>query len=426
MTLTIGLTVLTILVLIVFSAFFSGSETALTAASRARLHQLEQQGDKRARRAGQLITRRERLIGAILLGNNTVNILASALATSLLITLFGESGVAYATIAMTLLVLIFAEVLPKTYAIRHADRMALSVAPAIALLVRVLAPITQAIDILVKAILYLLGDRGGARTQLSVTDEIRGVIDLHAREGTMRKHYRDMLRSVLDLSEVEVGEIMVHRNSMATIDADIPAPDIVSEVLSSPFTRIPIWRGNPDNIVGVLHAKSVLQAVAAHQGTPEQLDVAAAATPPWFVPDTTTLGDQLTAFRARREHVALVVDEYGALMGLVTLEDILEEIVGEISDEFDKPTTGVYPQPDGSILVNGGVTIRDLNRTFDWRLPDEEATTVAGLVIHEAQLIPEIGQTFEFHGFGFEVAGREGNRITALKMHRLETPPETD
>jgi Mg2+/Co2+ transporter CorB len=217
---------------------------------------------------------------------------------------------------------------------------------------------------------------------------------------------------------------MVHRKDIATIDADMPAPDIVTEVLNSAYTRIPVWRSDPDNIVGILHAKAVLQAVAAHQGDPGDLDIVAAAVPPWFVPDTTTLADQLTAFRARREHVALVVDEYGALMGLVTLEDILEEIVGDIVDEYDLPKTGIFPQPDGSILVDGGVTIRDLNRAFEWRLPDEEATTVAGLVIHEAQEIPEPGQRFTFHDFNFEVVGREGNRITALKLRPLETASE--
>ena len=410
------LTLAAILLLLLMSAFFSGSETAVTAASRSRMHHLAERGDRRARLVARLIERREQLIGAVLFGNNAVNILASALATSLFITLVGEGAVVYATLVMTLLIFVFAEVLPKTLAIRRADQVALAVAPTLRVVVVVLAPLTRAVQALVGAILRLAGTERADRRLLSTADELRGVFDLHAREGRVRKHYRDMLRSILDLSEVEVGEIMTHRRNMVTVDAGQPVSKIVDEVLSSPHTRVPTWRDNPDNIVGVLHAKSLLRAVQQHAGEVDRMDIAEVANEPWFVPDTTSLAEQLAAFRGRHEHFALVVDEYGTLQGLVTLEDIIEEIVGEIRDEYDMPTSGVRRQADGSIVVDGGVTIRDLNRALDCRLPDEEAATVAGLVVHEAEYIPEVGQKFSFHGFEWEVLGRDRSRITSLRL----------
>ena len=417
------LSLLGIAVLLVFSGFFSGSETALTAASPARIHHLERRGNNRARIVGRLIAEKERLIGAILLGNNLVNILASALATSMLIGLVGDVGVAYATVIMTALVLIFAEVLPKTYAINQADRAALAVAPSIRFVVVVLSPVTHAVQVIVRATLSLCGaDVGKRRALVSATEELRGVIELHGKDGEIVKHERDMLGSILDLAEVEVSEIMIHRKNMEMIEADQPPTRIVKQMVGSPHTRIPLWRGEPENIIGVLHAKDLLRAVRAHSGDLNKLNIAALVHEPWFVPETTTLRTQLNAFLRRRAHFALVVDEYGVLMGLVTLEDILEEIVGEISDEFDVPVTGARREADGSYVVKGTVTIRDLNRQFDWRLPDEEAATVAGLVIHEARVIPDVGQVFTFHDFKFEVLRRHRNQITGL---RITPPPNT-
>ena len=410
-----------IALLLVVSAFFSGSETALTAASKPRLHHLERRGNARARLVNRLIERKERLIGAILLGNNAVNIFASALATSVLIGLFGEAGIAYATVGMTLLILIFAEVLPKTYALRNADRVALAVAPLLRVIVVVLSPVTVAVQAIVRVTLRLFGveaDEGGI--DVSAQQELRGAIELHARDGAMVKQERDMLGSILDLEDVEVGEIMVHRNSMTTIDADEPSSRIVDQAIASPYTRIPLWRGEADNIIGILHAKDLLRAVRAHRGDLDELDVSSAMSEPWFVPDTTSLLRQLQAFRRRRAHFALVVDEYGALMGMVTLEDILEEIVGDIADEHDIVFTGVRANPDASFTVRGTVTIRDLNREFEWDLPDEEAATIAGLIIHEAQQIPEVGQSFAFYGFKFDVLARQRNQITSI---RVTAPP---
>jgi len=406
-----------ILVLLVFSAFFSGSETSLTAASKPRMHNLEQQGDHRAALVNRLFDRKERLIGAILLGNNLVNIMASALATGLLIGFFGEAGVAYATLAMTLLVLIFAEVLPKTYAIHNADRLALAVAPIMRLLVVVLSPVTLTIQAIVGATLRLFGVKNAVALDPNlVEEELRGAIDLHAGESEEVRHEREMLRSILDLADVWVEEIMTHRRRVTTIDAGQAPERIVKEVLDSPYTRLPLWRGKKDNVVGVLHAKALLRAVQAAGGELEKLDIDAIASEPWFIPETTDLLSQLQAFRRRHEHFAIVIDEYGELLGIVTLEDILEEIVGEIADEHDIKVEGVSQLKDGTCVVEGSVTIRDLNRMFEWRLPDEEAATVAGLVLYEARRIPDVGQVFVFHGFRFEILGRQRNQITSVKV----------
>ncbi len=409
-----------IFVLLLLSAFFSGSETALTAASRPLMHQLEQGGDPKAAIVNRLRMKTDRLIGAILLGNNLVNIFASALATSALITIFGEAGVVYATLGMTFLVLIFAEILPKTYAYRNANKVALWIAPVINVLVTLFSPVTRAIQVVVQMTLRLFGADPNFEEGLGPSsEELRGAIELHRGEGTEVRHERAMLRSILDLAEVEVGEIMTHRKNVTMIDGDEPADTVVAQVLASPFTRIPLWRGEPDNILGVIHAKALLRAVKAMEGKLEGLDVVELAANPWFVPESTSLLDQLQAFRRRREHFALVVDEYGSLMGIVTLEDILEEIVGEIADEHDIDVPGVIRQPDGSYVVQGTVTIRDLNRRFEWGLPDEEAATVAGLVLHEARRIPEVGQAFNFHDLRFEILRRLRNQITAIRI----TPP---
>ena len=411
-------TAIAIFILLLLSAFFSGSETALTAASRAAMHQREREGGRRAAIVNRLMARREQLLGTILLGNNLVNIMASALATSLLLRLFGSSGVYLATLAMTLLILIFAEVLPKTYALRHADRAAITVAPILGILFYLLLPFAILVNGIVTVLLRLFGVRqqDGGHRRRDANAEILGTIDLHAREGAMVKADRDMLGSILELEEIEVSEIMTHRSKIEMLDISLPPEKIVEAVLSSPHTRIPFWKDEPENIIGVLHAKNLLRAIHEKNGNIGEIDIAALLTPPWFVPETTTLREQLSAFRERRSHFALVVDEYGALMGLVTLEDILEEIVGDITDEHDIRTPGIRPQSDGSIIVEGSVTIRDLNRQFDWNLPDEEAATIAGLIIHEARIIPEAGQKFSFHGFRFEILRRRRNKISLLRI----------
>ena len=415
---TLWLSIAAIAVLLFLSGLFSGSETALTAASRARMHQLTRKGNRRARVVGELIDRKERLIGAILLGNNLVNILASALATSILINLFGDAGVVYATVIMTLLVLIFAEVLPKTYALKKPDRAALALAPVMKPIVVVLSPAVRLIQGLVAHTLRLFGADGIDADDLTdVSEELKGAIYMHTAQGTMVKTDRDMLDAVLDLADVDLADIMIHRRDMAMIDVSETPVEVMRQMLDGPYTRIPLWRDNPENIIGILHAKDLLKAISRADGKVDELDPLALARAPWFVPETTTLREQLTAFRERHEHFALVVDEYGALMGLVTLEDIIEEIVGDIADEHDtRNIHAVRRQSDGSYVVDGATTVRDLNRHYDWHLPEDDAATIAGLVIHSARNIPDVGEHFTFYGFEFEILRRQKNRVTSLRI----------
>ena len=408
------------------SAFFSASETALTASSRASMLRLQKQGSKQAGVVAYLLNARERMIGALLLGNNIANIGASALATGLFTAWFGEVGVLYATAVMTVLVVIFAEVLPKTIAINAPDRLSLVVARPMKFLVILLSPVLNVIEVIIRVLLTILRIPVGANQPiLSPTERLRGAVDLIHHEGGVEKHDRDMLGGLLDLKDLQVSDVMVHRTEMVMINADLPAEELVREVLATEYTRIPLWRDKPENIVGVLHAKDLLRAIRLADGDISKVDVISIALPPWFVPDLRPLSEQLKAFRRRKTHFALVVDEYGEVEGMVTLEDILEEIVGDISDEHDVEVAGVRSQPDGSVVVDGSVPIRDLNRAMDWHLPDQEATTIAGLVIHEARSIPDRGQNFTFHGFRFRVLKRERNRITALRIVPLPREVET-
>jgi Mg2+/Co2+ transporter CorB len=421
--------IVAIFICLLLSFFFSGSETALTASSRARMTALEDHGDQRAAIVRRLMEQRERLIGAILLGNNLANIAASSLATGILLYWFGEVGIAYATVTMTVLIVVFSEVMPKTVAINHPDRVALLVARPIRAFVALLGPVTLAMEALVRGMLRLVGlKRGSIEDVLTGHEELRGAVDVLHREGSMMKTDRDMFGGVLDLRELHVSDVMVHRTEMTALNADDPPQEIMRGVLAAAFTRIPLFRTTPENIVGLLHVKDMLRALDEAEGDASKIDIASLALPPWFVPDTTSLDDQLKAFLRRKTHFALVVDEYGEVMGMVTLEDILEEIVGDIADEHDVALTGVRPQADGSVTVDGSVPIRDLNRAMDWNLPDDGATTIAGLVIHEARLIPETGQTFTFHGFRFQILRKERNRITLLRVKPLPraeaAPPE--
>ena len=417
-----------IAVLLMLSAFFSGSETALTAASRGKLRAQADRGSKGAEVALKVTEDNERLIGAVLLGNNVVNILSASLATALLTRIFGDSGVALATLVMTLLVLIFSEVLPKTYAITMPEAAASLVARPIRVVVFLLSPVVSLIRLLVRLMLMAFGVRTDPDSHiLSLREEIAGALALGHSEGAVLKEDRDRLLGALDLSDRTVEEVMRHRSKIEMIDLDAMPDAILSAVLASPHSRLPLYRGERDNVVGVIHAKDLLRAVDktlrsgdGTLGALKDLDILAVAMKPYFVPETTPLDEQMREFLKRRSHFALVVDEYGELRGLITLEDILEEIVGQIADEFDIDAEHPVKQSEnGEVVVDGAMSIRDLNRAMDWSLPDEEANTIAGLVIHEAQMIPSPGQQFAFHGFRFEVVDRVENRISRLKIRPL-------
>ena len=415
-----SLDIVVIALSIVAAAFFAGAETALTAASRARMHALEMAGDNRAKLVTRLIGMRGRLISAMLLGGQFVTIGSSAIATSVLLGLYGDRGVLAATIIMTALIVIFGEVLPKTIAIAYPDRVSLLIAPLVLFFVRVFGPVVSAVEALVRGVLRVAGvslvdeDAG-----VSGHDELMGAVDILHREGEVERDERDMFGGLLELSEIPVSDVMIHRTKMRLIDADLPPEELLREVIASPYTRMPLWRGEPDNIIGVLHAKDLLRAYVAAGGDASKLNIADLTLKPWFIPESTTLRDQLQAFLDRKMHSALVVDEYGVVQGLITLEDIIEEIVGDIRDEHDVAVQGVRKQRDGSVVVDGSATIRELNRAMGWNLPDDEAATVAGLVIHEARSIPEPRQTFSFHGFRFEVLRKQRNRIAALRITPL-------
>jgi Mg2+/Co2+ transporter CorB len=411
-----------IVALLALSAFFSGSETSLTAISLARLHELERRGDKRAAIVRQLIAMRDRLAATILLGSNFAKIAASVLATSVLVRLFGPAGVVYALLAMTVLVIFFVELLPRTYAAVNADRVALTAAPILRLLVILCGPIVIAAQYVAKYGLRLFGMKTGkVDHMLSAHEELRDTIALHHSAGSVVTKDRDMLGGILNLQNLTVIDVMVHRTKMVTVDrADAPAA-IIGGVLKSGHTRLPVWKDSPENIIGVLHARDLLKEMQKHKGDATKIDLDEIISPPWFVPDTRPVADQLNAFLRRKTHSALVVDEYGEVMGLVTLEDIIEEIVGDIADEHDIVVPGVRAEPLGSYVVDGIVPVRDLNRLNDWDLPDEEVTTVAGLVIHEARMIPDPGQTFTFHGFRFEVLRKRGHQITSLRITPLKS-----
>ncbi len=420
MSIEIGLTLLAILVLLALSAFFNGSETALTAASRARMHTLAGDGNRRALAVEGLLAQPERMIGAVLLGNTLVDVLAAALASSLALRLFGDWGVLFATGLMTVLIVIFSAVLPKTYALAWSDRVALGVAPLMRVLVAVLTPVTIAMQYVVRFILKLTpSKRDDEANILAAHEELRGAIELQRKEGVVAKGDAQMLGGILDLPELQVLDIMVHRTKMETISADDPPEKVIATALKSQYSRLPVWKEEPENIVGVLHTKNLLAGLAKAGWDPTKVDIQALTGEPWFVPDATSVKDQLNGFLRRKAQLALVVDEYGEVQGLVTLEDILEEIVGQIADEHDRLEQPIRVQADGSVTVDGGIAIRDLNRHMDWNLPDEDASTIAGLVVHEAQSIPEPGQAFTFHGYRFEILRRARNRITSVRVRPL-------
>ena len=410
-------TIIAIIIFLLLSAFFSGSETSLTGASKIRMHQLTKEGNKRASIVNKLISNREKLIGAILLGNNLANILATSLATSICIMLFNDKGVAYAVLLMTVLILIFSEILPKTYAIANTDKSALRVAKILLPIVYILAPITSFIQFIVRKILLLFDIDISKQTRvLSPQDEIRGAISLYHKEGSFIKDEKDMLGSILDLPEVQVSEIMIHRKNIFMLNIDELSINSINKIQNSPYTRIPVWETQQENIIGFLHIKDILKSVIVNTKLKKNIDFRNLLLKPWFIPETTTLKEQLKTFLEKRRKLAFVVDEYGLLMGLITLKDIIEEITGDITDEHDIKFQDVKKENDSSYIVKGTVSIRELNRELEWNLPDEEAATIAGLVINESQSLPEVGQKFSFYNYKFEILKKYKNQITLIKI----------
>ena len=407
---------ISILLLLILSGFFSGSETALTASTRSRLTGLSNKGHKNAKTAIELLNKKESLIGAILLGNNLVNILASALATSLSIKIFGDTGVAYAVIIMTALIVIFAEILPKTYALTNSEKLALTVSPIFRPIVYLLWPVTWMMEKIVFFILSIFKIKLEKNMRvLSVEDEIRGTLDLHHKEGRLYKSDKDMVTGVLDLAEVTVEDVMVHRSNMFTVNIDDDPKKILNSVINSSFTRIPVWQNNDENIIGIIHSKHLLKIMSQNRDITRS-DMMQSLIKPLFIPETTSLKEQLKMHLNTKKKLAIVVDEYGVLMGMISLEDIMEEIVGDITDEIDEGLTTVVKNEDGTLTINGGTEIRDINRIYNWDLPEEEANTLSGLIIHESRSFPTEGQVFNYYGFIFEILEVKDNLIHKIKV----------
>lgn len=411
------LSITVIFMLVLFSAFTSASEVAVLASSRVRLYHLTKKGNTKASIILNLQTHIGGFIGSVILLNTWFNTLVTALSTGIMTYLFGPIGALYAALLIGALITIYGEVVPKMYVYTCPERVAIAFAPLFKPLLKVMMPLTKTINFIGHGFLHLIGIHVKRDlAEVATAEELRGAIELHTPSSSEEK---SMLRSILDLTAVEVTEVMHHRKSMFMINIDTPNQEIVDQVLKSPYTRIPLWQENPENIIGVLHAKDLLRAVQAHKGDIEKLNIMDIASPPWFIPETTTLISQLAAFRERREHFALVIDEYGGLQGMITLEDILEEIVGEIVDEHDVEIPGVRIVADGTYIIDGTVTLRDLNRQFGWDLPDEHASTLAGLILHETREIPEVGQSFMIHHCRMDILRRLRHQITLLRL----TPP---
>jgi len=406
--------------LIILSAFFSGSETSLTSASKPRMHNLARTGKKNAKIFEELFKNKEMLICTILFANNLVNILASAIATKILIELTNNEGVLYATIIMTLMILIFGELIPKTLALSKADQFALKIAPMFRVLVYILYPLTVTLNFVATLILKIFGVNYLNFKKEEVSEkreeELRGAIDLHGEDSS--KDEKNMLKSILDLDDITVGSIMIPRKDIFSLPSNIKYNELITKLNNSPHSRIPIWEKNPENIIGIFHIRKLIEIKADDF---KSFNIKSLCQKPWFIPESTRLDNQLLEFKRRKEHFSIVLDEYGEFLGIVTLEDIIEEIVGEIDDEHDvlkisKAAEDIKAISSKSYLVKGNVTIRELNKELNINIPVSNASTVAGLVLYESRTIPKKGQIFSFFDLKFEILSKKNNQITLLKI----------
>ena len=406
--------------LIILSAFFSGSETSLTSASKPRMHNLARTGKKNAKIFEELFKNKEMLICTILFANNLVNILASAIATKILIELTNNEGILYATIIMTLMILIFGELIPKTLALSKADQFALKIAPFMRILVYILYPLTVTLNFIATTLLKIFGVNYLNFKKEEVSEkreeELRGAIDLHGEDSS--KDEKNMLKSILDLDDITVGSIMVPRKDIFSLPSNIQYNELITKLNNSPHSRIPIWEKNPENIIGIFHIRKLIEIKADELKT---FNIRSLCQKPWFIPESTRLDNQLLEFKRRKEHFSIVVDEYGEFLGIVTLEDIIEEIVGEIDDEHDvlkisKAAQDIKSISGRSYLVKGNVTIRELNKELNINIPVSNASTVAGLVLYESRTIPKKGQVFSFFDLKFEILSKKNNQITLVKI----------
>ncbi len=424
------LSTVAVLILLVISAFFSGAETSILTASQARINKLKNDGNKKAESLLKLREDKEKLIGSILLSNNFVNIGASVIATEACIEIFGDNNTALfiTTAMMTVLILIISDVLPKTYAVRHAEAVALSLTPFITFTTLILTPIVVTVKYIVNGLLKLVDNKTNA-VNISALETIKSTIELHHQEGEVVSDYKYMLGGVIDLEKITVEEVMVHRNEFLSVNIDLAPLEIIKQIAKSPYSRVPIWKDKPENIIGVLHMKDLNKILLSKKSSDKitHRDIEKLAREPWFIPSTTNLKTQMLAFRTNHYPFAFVVNEYGELEGLVTLEDIIEEVVGQIEDEYDVVHKGIYKvNSDNSVVTTGNTPIRDVNRELEWNIDDKEATTVGGLIFHIAQRIPEKGESFKSANYVLKLLKKKKNKILKVKISRKDIKREKD
>ena len=403
--------------LVMLSAFLSGSETALTATSKPRIIAQVKKGSKRANFVLKILNNKDNVISSILLSNNLVNILASSLATAFLYDIFGVSGIFYATLIMTIILVIFAEVLPKTYSINRPNRTALRISPIIYYLNKILFPFVFFINLIVKSVVKKQED-DNKLSDLQSEEELQGIIDLYKTSNPDSEHEKDMLQSILELNDTTVEEVFTHRTSIYSIDSSLDVVDIINKINESRYTRIPFWKDNPENIVGLLNVRS-LDIDLSNRDKSKKV-IFDKITKPWFIPETSNLLEQLVEFKKRKEHLAFVVDEYGELLGIITLEDIIEEIVGEIVDEIDIPDDDFKKNNRGLIIINGEKNLRDLYKHFDLEPPESESSTIAGHIMDIAKKIPLFGETVKDNVFSYKVLSHSRKQISKIEINKIK------
>ncbi len=404
-------------ILIIISGFLSGSETALTATSKPRILFKYKKGDKRANYVIKILDNLDNVISSLLLSNNLVNILASSLATAVLYDLFGLSGIFYATTLMTVIIVIFAEILPKTYSLNKPTRTSLQIAPVIYYLSKILYPIIFVINLIVKKIFIKNVIKDTKFKDLQSEEELQGVIDMYKTSNPDSEHEKDMLQSILMLNDTTVEEVFTHRKNIYSINSSLDISEIIKRINLSRFTRIPFWKENPENIIGLLNVRT-LNVDLTNQERSKEI-IFEKISKPWFIPETTNLLEQLVAFKKRKEHIAFVVDEYGELLGLITLEDIIEEIVGEIVDEIDLPDDEFTKNKDGVIITNGEKNLRDLYKNFDLDYPVSEASTISGHILDIAKKIPLFGESVSDDYFIYKILSHSRKQISKIEIKRI-------
>ena len=405
-----------LIILVLLSGFLSGSETAITATSKARIIYQKKRGNKRAGYVLKLLDKKDNVISTLLLSNNLVNILASSLATAFFYDIFGVEGIFYATIIMTVVIVIFAEVLPKTYALNRPKRTALLISPIIYYLNRLLFIFVFVINLIVRVI-FRKNENDTKNNDIQSEEELKGVIDLYKTSNPDYEQEKEMLQSILQLNDITVEEIFTHRKNIYSIDSSIETKFIIEKINNSRFTRIPFWKDNPENIIGLLNVRT-LNIDLKNQEKSKEI-IFDKITKPWFIPETTNLLEQLVEFRKRKEHLAFVVDEYGELLGLITLEDIIEEIVGEIVDEIDIPDNEFKVNNYGKIIINGEKNVRDLYKSLDLDPPESESSTIAGYILEISKKIPSYGESFTDNHFKFKILSHSRKQISRVEISKI-------